>query len=85
MTKIEIYTKSTCPYCIKAKILLDQKGAQYEEISVEGNDLLREQLVKKSSGRKTVPQIFINDQHIGGCDDLYSLEEEGKLDNLLQK
>lgn len=83
MAKIEIYTKSTCPYCVKAKILFGQKGVEYKEISVEGNDALREELVEKSGGRRTVPQIFINDKHIGGCDDLYALESEGKLDELL--
>jgi glutaredoxin 3 len=84
MQKIEIYTTKICPYCIKAKALLDKKGVSYHEIKVDGNDDLRQQLVTKSGGRKTVPQIFIGDQHIGGCDDLYALDKDGGLDPLLQ-
>jgi glutaredoxin 3 len=82
-SKIVIYTTGYCPYCVKAKRLLDQKDVSYQEINVENNLELREELVKKSGGRKTVPQIFINDQHIGGCDDLYALEDKNELDKII--
>ena len=81
---IIIYTISTCPYCIKAKVLLNKKMVKYEEINIENDNSLKEEMVKKSNGRKTVPQIFINGIHIGGCDDLYDLENKGKLDGLLK-
>ena len=83
MKKIIIYTKENCPYCIKAKKLLEKKHLSYEEIDVTGKDEMREKLVELSGGRKTVPQIFIGDYHVGGCDDLYAMEEEGELDKLL--
>ena len=80
---ILIYTKPTCPYCTKAKALLQEKGQVYQEISIQGNDTLRSEMIEKS-GRTTVPQIFIHGQHIGGCDDLYALDAAGKLDPLLK-
>ena len=83
MPEIEIYTTKTCPYCPKAKNLLDMKGAHYTEIDVTGDDAARMALVEKANGMRTVPQIFINGQHIGGCDDLYALDEKGGLDPLL--
>lgn len=83
MKKITIYTTSVCPYCIKAKAMLERKGLNYDEINVE-NEQERSKLVEKAGGRRTVPQIFIGDYHVGGCDDLYLLEKEGKLDNLVQ-
>lgn len=83
MKTVKIYTTTYCPYCVKAKNLLSQKGVDFEEISVENDAALREEMVKLSGGRKTVPQIFIEDVHVGGCDDLYKLENEGKLDSLL--
>ncbi len=83
MKNIIIYTTSYCPYCVRAKNLLTRKGASYEEINVENDGELREAMVQRAGGRKTVPQIFIGDLHIGGCDDLYALEGEGKLDELL--
>ncbi len=76
MPKIEIYTTTTCPYCVKAKKLLDKKGLTYEEIDVTGQSEAREKLVERAEGRRTVPQIFINGKSIGGCDDLYALEEK---------
>jgi glutaredoxin 3 len=83
MQKVIIYTKSYCPYCVKAKSLLDLKGAQYQEINAEeGNHF--EEMLKKSNGMKTVPQIFIGDLHVGGCDDLYALDKQGKLDDILK-
>jgi glutaredoxin 3 len=79
---IQIYTTTYCPYCARAKDLLDKKGVHYQEISVENDSALR-QAMEQRSGRKTVPQIFIGDYHVGGCDDLYALEESGKLNKLL--
>jgi glutaredoxin 3 len=83
MAQVEIYTTNYCPYCVKAKQLLNKKGAAFQEIDVTNNQAARENLVIKSNGRKTVPQIFINGQHIGGCDDLHELDAQGKLDSLL--
>jgi glutaredoxin 3 len=80
---IQLYTTNYCPYCVKAKALLTRKAAQFEEIDVTGDEAARIALVERSGGRKTVPQIFIHGQHIGGCDDLYALDKEGKLDALL--
>lgn len=82
MQKIIIYTTTTCPYCVRAKALFDRKGAIYQEINAEDSKT-REEMVKKSGGRKTVPQIFIGDVHVGGCDDLYELDKQGKLDERL--
>lgn len=83
MAKVEIYSTQTCPYCVKAKVLLDKKGAAYTEIDVTNDDQARMDLVARANGMRTVPQIFIDDRHIGGCDDLYELDKEGKLDPLL--
>lgn len=82
MAKVVIYTSAHCPYCKRAKDLLTQKGAEFEEISIDDNDDLRNEMVEKTN-RQTVPQIFINDQHIGGSDDLYALEKAGKLTDML--
>ena len=83
MAKVEVYTTDYCPYCVRAKQLLDVKGVDYTEIDVSGDDDARIKLVEKAQGRRTVPQIFINDQPIGGFDDMRALEESGKLDALL--
>lgn len=83
MPKIEIYTTPTCPYCVKAKKLLDSKEVQYEEIDVDTDEVKYQEMIKRS-GRKTVPEIFIDGKFIGGCDDLCALEKEGKLDPLLK-
>ncbi len=83
MKKIIIYSKDVCPYCVKAKNLLQRKGAVYEEIKIT-TDEQKQEMIKKANGRMTVPQIFIGDFHVGGCDDLYALESEGKLDKILQ-
>ena len=83
MPAITIYTKSTCPYCHAALDLLKSKSAAYEEISVEGNRAAQTAMAEKAAGRSTVPQIFIGGKHVGGCDDLYALDEAGKLDALL--
>ncbi len=82
MPKVEIYTKSWCPYCARAKDHLDFKGVRYEEIDVT-TDAFREMEMVNRSGRHTVPQIFINDQHLGGNDDLLAAEASGRLDHLL--
>jgi len=80
---IVIYTKSSCPYCHAAKDLLRRKGAQFEEIGVDGDRAGQAAMAQRANGRSTVPQIFIGDRHVGGCDDLYELEEAGRLDTLL--
>jgi len=83
MARIEIYTTPTCPYCIAAKRLLTQKGAAFEEINVAGDPAGRAAMAQRAGGRSTVPQIFIDGRHIGGCDDLHALDGEGGLDPLL--
>jgi glutaredoxin 3 len=79
---IVIYTKSWCPYCARAKSLLRNKGASFQEIDIEAQPERREEMIARS-GRKTVPQIFIGPRHVGGCDDLHALEDAGELDTLL--
>ncbi len=81
--KIIIYTKSYCPYCVKAKQLLKNKNVDFTEIDITNNQSLIEELLLKSSGLKTVPQIFIDDFHVGGCDDLHALNDKGELDKML--
>ncbi len=87
MPKITLYTKDYCPYCTKAKTLLKQKGveAQIQEIDITRDEKLQTEMLEKSGGKRTVPQIFIGDTHVGGCDDLYALNASGKLDALLGK
>lgn len=82
MAKIVIYTTEICPYCVRAKKLLDQKGVSYTEIRVDLNSAARDEMIALT-GRKTVPQIVIDDEAIGGCDDLYALERAGQLDKRL--
>jgi glutaredoxin 3 len=83
MPTIEMYTTPSCPYCHAAKDLLHKKGVKFNEINVMGDVAKRQEMVKRANGRMTVPQIFINETHVGGCDDLYDLDHEGKLDPLL--
>ena len=83
MRNVTIYTTSLCPYCHMAKELLSKKGARYEEIDVSGRAGLRAEMTQKAGGRTTVPQIWIGETHVGGCDDLYALDRAGKLDPLL--
>lgn len=83
MSEIEIYTQPGCPYCVRAVGLLTQKGVTFREINAPRGTPAREEAVSRSGGRTTVPQIFINGAHIGGCDDLMALESAGKLDPLL--
>jgi glutaredoxin 3 len=80
---IEIYTWQTCPYCIRAKMLLWWKGAKITEYKIDGNEAARTQMSERANNRRTLPQIFINNQHIGGCDELYELDTKGQLDLLL--
>lgn len=83
MSKVEIYTKGYCPYCHRAKALLQQKGVEYTEFAVDAEPALRDEMIQRANGGYTVPQIFINGQHIGGCDEMYALERQQKLDPLL--
>jgi len=83
MASIEVYTTPYCPYCVSAKDLLRRKGVEFIEINVAGNRDLRARMVERAGGRMTVPQIFIGDTHVGGCDDLYALDDAGGLDPLL--
>ncbi len=81
---IDLYSSRWCGFCMRAKMLLDSKGVQYNEIDVDQDSALRAQMMQRS-GRRTVPQIFIDEVHLGGCDDLYALERSGQLDELLAK
>ena len=83
MQTVEIYTKMTCPFCWRAKHLLNSKGIGFTEIAVDWNGPEREVMIQRAKGRTTVPQIFIGEVHIGGCDDLLALERDGKLDALV--
>lgn len=83
-SKVEIYTWRTCPFCIRAKALLDKKGVEYTEYSIDGDEAARAKMSERANGKRSLPQIFINDQHIGGCDDIHALNAQGKLDQLLQ-
>ncbi|MFK7973540.1 MAG: glutaredoxin 3 [Rickettsiaceae bacterium] len=78
MQNIVIYTTTTCPYCVRAKALLDRKKLKYQEINVD-DEQERNKMLEKTGGKRSVPQIFIGTKHIGGCDDLYMLDKEGKL------
>jgi len=80
---VEIYTKTFCSYCWRAKLLLESKGVAYREIGVDFGGELREAMIERAGGRTTVPQIFIGDMHVGGCDELMDLERDGKLDALI--
>ncbi|MBW4580877.1 MAG: glutaredoxin 3 [Tildeniella nuda ZEHNDER 1965/U140] len=80
---VEIYTWQTCPFCIRAKLLLWWKGVRFTDYKIDGDDAARTKMAERANGRRSVPQIFINQQHIGGCDDLYQLDQKGQLDLLL--
>jgi glutaredoxin 3 len=84
MKQVKIYTTGICPYCIKAKRLLDKKGVEYEDLRIDLNPEKAFDAVEKSGGLRTVPQIFIDDYHVGGCDELYALEKDNGLDSLLE-
>ena len=83
MPLVEIYTKTFCGFCWRAKQLLESKGVQYKEISVDFGGESRQQMIERANGRTTVPQIFIAGRHVGGCDELLGLERDGKLDELI--
>lgn len=83
MPKVEIYTEMMCGYCHQAKALLAEKKVEFKEISVGFHPKARAEMIQRANGHRTVPQIFINDRHIGGYDDLYALDSAGKLDQLL--
>ncbi|HAX78142.1 MAG TPA: glutaredoxin 3 [Cyanobacteria bacterium UBA11372] len=80
---VEIYTWSSCPFCIRAKGLLNKKGVEFTEYCIDGDEAARAKMAQRANGRRSLPQIFINDQHIGGCDDLHALDAQGKLEPLL--
>jgi glutaredoxin 3 len=81
--QVVVYTKSTCPYCHAAKALLRQKGVPFEEIGVDGDRVAQMAMAARAGGRSTVPQIFVGEKHVGGCDDLHDLDAAGELDGLL--
>ena len=83
MPPITIYTKATCPYCVAAKSLLRKKNAPFDEIGVDGDRAAQAAMAERAGGHWTVPQIFIGERHVGGCDDIHALEAAGKLDALL--
>jgi glutaredoxin 3 len=83
VAKVEIYTKTFCGFCVRARHLLESKGVKFEEYVIDGGGPKREEMIQRANGRTTVPQIFIDGRHVGGCNDLYGLEREGKLDELL--
>jgi glutaredoxin 3 len=83
MATIDIYTIPYCPYCADARELLSRKGVVFHEIGAGGNRDIRKEMIARAHGRSTFPQIFVGATHVGGCDDLYALEEAGKLDSLL--
>lgn len=81
--KIEIYTWDHCPYCQKAIALLDKKSVKYIRYRIDGDETAREKMAARANGKKSVPQVFIDDKHIGGCDDTHALDEKGELDKLI--
>lgn len=83
MSGIEVYSSLWCPFCARAKALLDRKGVEYREIDVDRDPNLRQQMMRRAGGRRTVPQIFVDGRHVGGSDDLAALERAGELDALL--
>ncbi|MCK5880946.1 MAG: glutaredoxin 3 [Sinobacterium sp.] len=85
MAEIEIYTTRFCPFCVRAKQLLKSKGLTFKETSVDGDAKLRQQMTKKANGSHTVPQIWVNSVHVGGCTELIAADRSGELDRLLQK
>jgi glutaredoxin 3 len=84
MPTVEVYTWSTCPFCIRAKALLNQKGVDFTEYCIDGDEVARDAMAQRANGRRSVPQIFIDNQSIGGCDNLYALNSSGELDALLK-
>jgi glutaredoxin 3 len=85
MARVEIYTTMLCPFCWRAKKLLEERGAAFQEVDVMCDGSLRSEMRQRAGGRTSVPQIFINGQHVGGCDELYALDRAGKLKPLLEQ
>jgi len=83
MAKVEIYTWSTCPFCLRAKALLDRKGADYIEYCIDGDEDARDEMVERTGGPRSLPQIFVDDQYVGDCSGIYDLDSQGKLDPIL--
>lgn len=83
MPKIEIYIWTSCPYCVRAKALLDHKNVPYTEYVIDGDEEAREAMSRRTGGRRSLPQIFIDGRHVGGCSELYALERTGALDGML--
>jgi glutaredoxin 3 len=83
MSKIEVYSTAVCPYCVAAKNLLKSKGLEWSEVRIDTDPVQRDTMLERSGGRRTVPQIFVNDQHVGGYDDLVAADRSGKLSQLL--
>lgn len=83
VARVEMYVKTFCPFCVRAQHLLDAKGVKYETVMIGFDGPKREEMIQRAKGRTTVPQIFIDDRHIGGCEDLMQLERDGQLDKLL--
>ncbi|MFO5527386.1 MAG: glutaredoxin 3 [Cuspidothrix sp.] len=81
--RVEIYTWTTCPFCVRAKRLLKSKKVDFIEYKIDGDEIARNEMSKRANGKRSLPQIFINDRHIGGCDDIYTLERQGKLNEML--
>ena len=84
MIKVEVYSGDFCPYCVRAKALLEKKGVSYSEYNVQRDADRRVEMLQRSNGGRTIPQVFIGGRHVGGCDDLYALERRGELDAWLQ-
>jgi glutaredoxin 3 len=84
MSKIEVYSTAVCPYCVAAKNLLKSKGLEWSELRIDTDAAQREAMLTRSGGRRSVPQIFVNDQHVGGYDDLVAADRSGKLKQLLE-
>lgn len=80
---VEIYTWSSCPFCLRAKALLTQKNIPFTEYAIDGDEAARDEMAERANGKRSMPQIFINDNSIGGCDELHALEKEGKLDAMV--
>lgn len=85
MAEVIVYSGPSCPYCVRAKSLLTRKGTPFTDIDVKADPAKMEEMMARSGGKRTIPQIFINGQHIGGCDDLHALDAKGGLDPLLAK
>lgn len=83
MAKVEMYTSNICPYCVKAKSLLNSKGVDIVEYNIQSNPDKMPEMLNRAKGRRTVPQIFIDDHHVGGCDELHELDSKGELDPML--